>query len=361
MILKKISLQDFRNIRFASIEFKGSEAFFVGENGQGKTNLLEAIGYVSALRAFRTNDRRALIRDGADEAKILFEFDHEKRGKSSVVVALRSSGKQVECDGEKIGRLADYIGLFPSVIFASGDIQLIRGAPALRRRFLDLHLSSLNRNYLKVLQVFHKALQERNSLLKTHGDEAQLEAFDAQLIPAGVDLIKMRQKAAVALNEQLNLFYEALSEGKERAGFIYRANAEADTEESFRKMLEGSRKRDQATGITQRGPHRDDWLFQLKEKDALTYGSEGQQRGVVLALRFAQLKECREGTGISPLVLADDVLGELDPIRRSYFWESIDSNVQVFATGTIVPEVVGKRSWSVFNVCDGSFTPEGDF
>ncbi len=356
MILKKISLQDFRNIRFASIEFKESEAFFVGANGQGKTNLLEAIGYVSALRAFRTNDRRVLIRGGADGAKILYEFDHEVRGASSVVVGLRSSGKEVECDGERVGRFADYIGLFPSVIFASGDIQLIRGAPALRRRFLDLYLSSLDRDYLNVLQVFHKALQERNSLLKTLGDEAQLEAFDAQLIPAGVSLIKKRQAAAVVLNEKLCLFYEALSEGKERAGFVYRANTESDTEESFRSILEGSRRRDQLTGVTQRGPHRDDCLFQLNGKDALTYGSEGQQRGVVLALRFAQLEQCREQTGISPLILADDVLGELDPVRRSYFWETLDSNAQVFATGTVVPELVGERSWSVFNVCEGNFT-----
>jgi DNA replication and repair protein RecF len=360
MILKKISLQDFRNIRFASIECKRGETFFVGENGQGKTNLLEAIGYVSALRAFRTNDRRVLIRDGADEAKILYEFDHEVRGTSSVVVTLRSSGKEVECDGERIGRLADYIGLFPSVIFASSDIQLIRGAPALRRRFLDLYLSSLDRDYLKVLQVYHKALQERNSLLKTLGDEAQLEAFDAQLIPAGVHLIKKRQAAAILLNEQLGSYYEAFSEGKERAGFVYRANTESDTEDSFRSMLEGSRKRDQITGVTQRGPHRDDCLFQLKGKDALTYGSEGQQRGVVLALRFAQIKQCSEQTGISPLILADDVLGELDPMRRSYFWKTLDSAAQVFGTGTVVPELVGERSWSVFNVSEGDFTPTGD-
>ncbi|MBL4576322.1 MAG: DNA replication/repair protein RecF [Opitutaceae bacterium] len=360
MLLKKISLQNYRNIEFASLEFQGNEAFFVGANGQGKSNFLEAIGYVSALRSFRTNDRRILIRDGAEEAKICYELEHEQRGATSLMVGLRSSGKEVECDGEKVGRLADHIGLFPTVIFGSADIQLIRGAPALRRRFFDLYLSSLDRTYLKTLQVFHKALQERNSLLKNEGDEDQLEAFDAQLIPAGVRLIQMRQKASLVLNEQLSAFYESISEGKEKAGFVYRPNLEVDTEESFRTMLEKSRRRDQMTGVTQRGPHRDDCLFQLNGKDALAYGSEGQQRGVVLALRFAQIRGCRERTGISPLVLADDVMGELDPVRRGYFWQTLDSDIQVFATGTVIPEVVAKRSWSVFDVREGVFTPTGE-
>jgi DNA replication and repair protein RecF len=356
MRLREIRLRDFRNIPEAALHFASDRCFLLGPNGQGKTNLLEAIGYVSALRAFRPGDNRVLVREGATEAALVHRMEHETLGASEVLLRIRPRGKEVVFDGAPVRRLADIIGRFPTVLFASEDIQLLRGGPALRRRFLDLHLASLDSGYLEVLQHFHRALEQRNRLLKADAPSArELAAFEAQLAPAAAAVVARRRAGVGALARLLVDFHLRIAEGAEKAEISYRPDIEAEDADAYRAALEKNRARDRQLRSTQRGPHRDDVDLRLDGREAALYGSEGQQRALVLALRFAQLRDARDRLGIAPVVLADDVLGELDPVRRARFWAALEPGLQLFATGTGLP-VDRADEWQVFEVRAGVFT-----
>ncbi len=355
MTLREIRLRDFRNITEAVLRIDGLRCFLVGANGQGKTNLLESIGYISALRAFRPGDNRVLIREGAAEAAMAYQVEHEKLGPSEVVLRIRPRSKEAVFDEHPVRRLADIIGRFPTVLFASEDIQLLRGSPALRRRFLDLHLASLDPGYLEVLQHFHRALEQRNRLLKDGApDPRALAAFESQLAPVAVEVVARRRAGVAALAGRVAAFHARIAERAESATIEYRADLEAPDAAAFLASLERFRARDLLARATQRGPHRDDLALRIDGRDAALFGSEGQQRALVLALRFAQLREARERTGVAPVVLADDVLGELDPARRARFWAALDEDAQLFATGTSLPPDEG-RAWQVFRVEQGRF------
>ncbi|HVS53729.1 MAG TPA: DNA replication and repair protein RecF [Opitutaceae bacterium] len=358
MRLRKLTLRHFRNAGFAALAFAGRQQFFVGANGQGKTNLLEAAGFITALRSFRTSDNKLLVGHGQKIAAIAAELEHERFGETHVTVKLSHEGKEVWCDQERITRLGDYLGRFPTVVFSSQDLQLVRGSPAGRRRWLDLTLAATDAGYFRALQTFTRALAERNALLKlgpTGADENQLAAFEQALAPAAAELIAARGTALAALGTILQRGYAQLCVDAEPAGLAYEPNfAEASTE-ALLARLESGRARDAQFRTTLAGPHRDDFHFTVKHTAAKDFASEGQQRSLVLALRLAQAAWFHEKTGVRPVLLADDVLGELDPQRRRRFWAAIDPESQVFATGTHLPDAE-LGAWQVFEVADGMFT-----
>ncbi len=357
MRLRKLTLRDFRNVGLATLEFKGRQQFLVGSNGQGKTNLLEAAGFLTALRSFRTSDNKFLIAHGQQVAAIACELEHERLGETRVTIKLRRDGKELWCDQTRITKLTDYLGRFPTVVFSSQDLLLVRGAPALRRRWLDLTLASMDANYLRVAQTYAKALAERNALLKRGGAaERELAAFEQMLAPAAATLIELRTAGLTALGEKMASAYAQLGEaaGAEHAGLAYEPDFPEPSAEALLARLQSGRARDAQFRTTLVGPHRDDFSFSIQETAAKEFASEGQQRSLVLALRLAQAAWFLEKSGIRPVLLADDVLGELDPARRQKFWQAIDADSQVIATGTSLPDAkLGE--WQVFSVKDGSF------
>lgn len=356
MRLRKLSLHHFRNVGFAAFELQGRQQFLLGSNGQGKTNLLEAVGFLTALRSFRTTDNKVLIGQGQQSAAIACVLDHERLGDSHVMIKLRHAGKEVWCDQTRITRLADYLGRFPTVVFSSQDIQLVRGSPAGRRRWIDMTLAAMDAHYLRVLQDFTRALAERNALLKvgrTTGPE--IAAFEQALAPAAAELIRLRTAGVAALNASLQSAYSGLCDGVEVASAEYEPNFDEPSADALLSRLETGRARDAQFRSTLVGPHRDDLQFKVKETDAKDFGSEGQQRSVVLALRLAQAAWFREKSGVRPVLLADDVLGELDPVRRRRFWSAIDPESQVIATGTHLPDAE-LGTWQVFDVAAGNVT-----
>jgi DNA replication and repair protein RecF len=354
MRLRQLSLHHFRNIGFAALELSGRQQFLVGANGQGKTNLLEAAGFLTALRSFRTSDPKLLVAHGQHTAAIACIVDHERLGETHVTIKLRHQGKEVWCDQTRITRLADYLGRFPAVVFSSQDIQLVRGSPGLRRRWLDLTLAAMDADYLRVLQTFTRALAERNALLKTgRVADRELAAFEHTLAPAATELMTRRTAAVKRFAEAVKLAYAGMCDGAETADITYQPNfAEASTE-ALLARLESGRSRDAQFRTTLVGPHRDDILFTVRQTAARDFASEGQQRSLVLALRLAQATWFREKSGVRPLLLADDVLGELDPERRRRFWAAIDPDSQIIATGTHLPDAE-LGTWQVFTVADGA-------
>jgi len=355
MRLRSLSLQHFRNIAFAQLDFSGCRQFFVGANGQGKTNLVEAVGLLTALRSFRGVEAGHLVRNGQSEAGLAFTLDHETQGDTQVRLSLRGSGKDLNVDGERIVRLGDFLGRFPAVVFSSLDLQLLRGSPGGRRRWLDLTLSAGSSDYLRCLQTYHKGLAERAALLRRGGAPEEFEAFERIMAPAALSLVRFRRQGLLDLGTVLTGFYAQISDSAEDAAFAYEPEWEGEDEESFLRVLRDGRERDLRFKATLHGPHRDDHAFLLQGQQARQFASEGQQRLLVIALRLAQARWFEARSGIRPVLLADDVVGELDPARRARFWSALDPSAQVLATGTELPLGVDGE-WELFRVMDGAFS-----
>ncbi len=358
MIIRKLTLRHFRNVPLAALGLEGRRQFMVGANGQGKTNLLEAAGFLTALRSFRTSDSRHLIMQGQPEAAIACEIEREGTGAEGVTIRIRGDGKGLWRNEQRVTRLADHLGQFPTVVFSSEDLQLVRGAPQLRRRWLDLTLSAMDPAYLAALQAYNGALAARNSLLRRRdGGVAEVAAFERALAPSGARIVTLREAGVAELASEMKAAYGRLCDGSEEAELAYAPSAAASTSDALLALLEAGRSRDLQMGTTLTGPHRDDLAFGVRGSDARDFASEGQQRSAVLALRLAQAAWFHRRSGVRPVLLADDVLGELDAERRVRFWSALDPESQVIATGTRRPGAA-LGEWQVFSVAAGAFTPE---
>ena len=356
MRLRKLTLRHFRNVGFAALEFAGRQQFLVGANGQGKTNLLEAAGFLTALRSFRHAENKLLVGHGQHTAAVACVLEHEQRGETHVTIKLRHEGKELWCDQARVTRLADYLGKFPTVVFSSQDMLLVRGAPAGRRRWLDLTLAAMDAGYLRALQTYSRALAGRNALLKAGRPvEQELAAFERTLAPAAAELIALRTAGLKTLGAAFSAAYAKLCDDVEPASLGYEPNFATPDAEALLARLESGRVRDAQFRTTLAGPHRDDFHFTVRHTAAKDFASEGQQRSVVLALRLAQAAWFQEKSGVRPVLLADDVLGELDPARRRRFWSAIDPESQVIATGTSLPDAE-LGTWQIFEVADGAVT-----
>ncbi|ATC65232.1 DNA replication and repair protein RecF [Nibricoccus aquaticus] len=356
MRLRRLTLQHFRNVAFADLALTGDRHFFVGSNAQGKTNLLEAAGFLFALRSFRTADNRALIAHGQPEAAIACELTHERRGDTRVLIKLRPGGKEVTCDGERVPRLADYLGHFPAVVFSSQDQLLVRGSPGARRRWLDLALAATDATYFSTLQAYHRALAGRNALLKRTASASELLAFEHPLATAAASLTSLRAAGIATLSTHVAETYNRLADSAEPAALTYSPDTAPLDAPAWSALFAKNRPRDLVMKTTLAGPHRDDCELTVSGKPARDFASEGQQRSLALALRLAEVEYLATRTGVQPLLLADDVLGELDPARRRRFWTALGENRQVIATGTTLPDA-SLGTWQIFNVTTGSFAP----
>jgi DNA replication and repair protein RecF len=234
---------------------------------------------------------------------------------------------------------------------------LVRGAPGLRRRWLDLTLASMDAGYLQALQTYGRALNDRNALLKRGGAiDRELAAFEQILAPAAAALIAARSSGLSVLAGFVTTMYGKLgdAEAGETASLRYEPNFDDASVDALLARLESGRSRDAQFRTTMIGPHRDDFGFSVRGTAAKDFASEGQQRSLVLALRLAQARWFEEKSGVRPVLLADDVLGELDPGRRERFWASIDPASQIIATGTELPDA-RLGDWQVFDVAGGGF------
>lgn len=356
MRILEIRLQDFRNLTFAAIDLSAGRTFFVGANGQGKSNILEGIGLITAFRSFRTQSTAVLPKKGKSAFSILYRLELDDGSDVEVVISFGQSGRKVQVDGEPVSKMGDFVGRFPVVPLSTGDLMLLRGAPSERRRFMDMAFSTVNPGYYTSLRRYHQALAERNRLLKHRGSAAEFSAFEAAVAKHGVEVTGFRVELMAELRSLLQATYGGLAEAEEGADLEYKANAECD-EAGYRALLESSRERDQVIGATQRGPHRDDFRLSLSMGQAKEYASDGQQRGLCVALRIAQSRLYEARLGVVPVLLVDDVLGELDTVRRKGFWSVCPIKMQIIASGTELPIVSGEDVWSNQLVESGQVSP----
>jgi len=331
-----LRVQNFRNLPLAGFSPGGTCVFIVGGNGAGKTSLLEALGLSGALRSFRTTEARAMIRHGEKSARVVMTLEQEKESRVGLDIELKIGGKTVFVDGNPLPRISDMVGRFPTAALSSQDLQLVRGAPSIRRRFLDMMLAEADGKAFDAMRRFGRALLGRSRLLKA-GSDAEIAAFEEPLSLAAAELVAARRAAIDGLAPILKSRYSRVAPESENADLTYRPDIDSDDPDVFRREYEKNRERDITRGASTCGPQLDDFELRLCGRTAREYASEGQQRGLVLSLRLAEAAWLEERTGIRPVILADDILGELDPVRRAAFWAGLAPDSQVIATGTSVP------------------------
>lgn len=326
MFIKSLYLRNFRNYGEAELHFSPKLNLFYGENAQGKTNLLEAISLISTGRSFRTVKLQELICEGASffflEAKIWKNgFEH------TVKVAFDGVTKQLTLDGNSYSTLQHLLGLAPSVFFIPSDAELADGSPAMRRRFLNLHLAQCDPLYIHHLSRYWRAMKQRNAQLRS-SDWSAIECWEKEMAESASYLWKARQELLCRLEEPLKSYGQFLSSEREH----YQIQHHFPSPDAYLAQLQKNRPREKQLGMTLSGPHRDDFHLLINGKAAGIFASEGQKKSVAFGLRMAQwglLTKSVEG----PVLLCIDDLGvHLDAIRKALFSKTVEELGQVFVT-----------------------------
>jgi DNA replication and repair protein RecF len=373
MLLRELCLRHYRNYPALSAGFSPALNVFVGTNAQGKTNLLEAIGLLATTKSLRGSRDQELIAFDSEFGADTGVVTREQRPDVTLEVTLgRGQLKSVRVNGVRQHRLIDFIGQFNAVSFSSADIEVIRGEPSLRRRFLDLEISQIGPSYVYALAHYRRILEQRNRLLKAiregggRGSLADsLAAWDEELLEHGSSMVQRRRQFIRHLEELALPIHARLTEEGEELGITYECSfplPEADDAEEVRAVFEEALREHRAEelrrGLSLVGPHRDDVLFEVNGRDVRVYGSQGQQRTAALSTRLAEIEVIRELTGEPPVCLLDDVLSELDDLRRAQLFDVTVGACQTFLTCTStrsLPEAVLADA-RVYRVAAGTLT-----
>jgi len=350
MHLAQLRLRDFRNYARLDLSFAPGFHLFLGDNAQGKTNILEAIYLVATLRSFRGVGGAQMVRHGQKGYFIGSQVTGQGQHETKMYWSLRE--RTLSLDGRPVRKLMDYLGVLRTVVFCTEDLLLIKGPGRARRRFLDLLLSQTHPSYLPLLQRYTQALRSRNALLKQPVlDPATLDSFSAELISAGEQLIRFRRELLPVFSPLARQAYRQISNDAEELRLEYLPAVKSD----FGVELAQSQARERSYRSTMIGPHRDELQLLLYEKPASQFGSEGQKRSLAIALKMAQAEYLSGLHGSPPVLLIDDIMGELDLKRRTglipLLQRSHQSLGQVFMTTTEEnwPEELGRdvRRWRV--------------
>jgi DNA replication and repair protein RecF len=333
MHLAHLRLREFRNYARLDTDFAPGFQVLLGDNAQGKTNILEAIYLMSTLRSFRGVGGAQMIRHGHAGyfvgGKVVGQGEHEVK----MYWSLRE--RKLTVDSQPVRKLTDYLGTLRTVVFCTEDLNLIKGTARARRRFMDLLLTQTHPAYLPTLQGYTQALRSRNALLKQRiVDERTLAGFSDQLIKFGSEIIRLRSELVPRIYPLARLAYRRISNEAEELKLEYQSSVKKD----FAHELAVARERDRTYRATLIGPHRDDLLLLLNDRSAAQFGSEGQKRTLAIALKMAQAEYVTGLHGSPPILLIDDVMGELDVKRRSgllpLLERSDQARGQVFMTCT---------------------------
>jgi DNA replication and repair protein RecF len=337
---------------------------FVGDNGQGKTNLLEAIYVVAALRSFRTARLADLVAFGQPAARLGARVD--KDGLVRVYeVELAPGSRKVRLDGKAARPLSRYFGGFNVVVFTPEDLALPRGAPGDRRRFLDRAVFNRRADYLGTVQDYEKVLKQRNTVLRQAAEgglaaarvEELLAVYDVQLAQLGLAVATARAAFVEEIQDGLATAFASITRTELRATTRYASRTTGQTVEQIVEQLREGRARDLASSATQQGPHRDDLAFELDGRDAGAFASQGQLRAMLLAWKTAELALLARAHGDSPILLLDDVSSELDPSRNAYLFEHLAEQAsQCFITTTHEGHVLLARDRANYGIRNGQIS-----
>lgn len=375
MFLQSLHIKQFRNYREQAVDFDAPKTILLGENAQGKSNLLEAVELLATLKSHRCSRDRDLVQTDAATAQIQAQLKREL-GVSNLRLTLRSGGRRTAAvNGETLRRQQDFLGNLNAVQFSCLDLDLVRGGPARRRIWADTLLLQLEPVYAHILQQYAQALKQRNAFIKQHTadadparppqfDSAQLALWDAQLATLGTRVIRRRHRMLQRLIPIAQDWHRAISASAEQLDIRYCPNVVTDSTEpgpiqqAFLEQLRQKSVAEYYQRTTLVGPHRDDIDFLIDQTPARQYGSQGQQRTLVLSLKLSELQLIEDVVGEPPLLLLDDVLAELDLGRQNQLLDTIQDRFQTLITTTHLGSFDAKwlQSSQVLRVSQGQLS-----
>jgi len=337
--LKQLQLATFRNYDTLDLDLHDNTIIFLGNNAQGKTSILESIYVLAFTKSHKTYKDTDIIQNGAEFAKINAVIDL-KDGDKEMGIIISKLGKKAKYNRVELDRLSEYIGRLNVVMFAPEDLDLIKGNPKERRKFLDIEIGQVDKEYLYHLQQYKKVLKQRNDLLKTmqkHKDDNYLllDVITDQLIDYQTPLIRMRKAFLKDVSQYAQRHYQALSGRDDDLAIAYAPSLTNNPKQEYTTKYQY----DVITGTTNQGIHRDDIEFILNDQPLKTYGSQGEQRTAVLAVKLALIDFIKERRGEYPILLLDDVLSELDVSRQNNLLEYINDDIQTLITTTDITDI----------------------
>ncbi|CDD37005.1 dNA replication and repair protein RecF [Clostridium sp. CAG:356] len=351
MWIKDIKLNNFRNYNNKEIQLHENINVFFGENAQGKTNIIESIFLCSIGKSFRTNKEKELIKFNCEKASV--QINYQKSDRDGNIKIEIGEKKQVYLNGIKIKKLSELLGNINIVIFTPDDINILKGGPQNRRRFLDIMISQLRPNYMHILSLYNKTLEQRNNYLKQikteKKDENLLEIWDEKLIDYGMKIYEYRKEFLEKIQNKIKYIHKEITDGKEDIEIEYISDAK--TRQNFTNELQSRRKLDIIKGFTTKGIHRDDFIIYINKKEVGIFGSQGQNRTAMLSLKLSELQVIYDDIGEYPILLLDDFMSELDEKRRERFLNNI-KDIQVIITCTEKLRLEKLKYFS-YNVIDG--------
>lgn len=347
MHILDLSLYNFRNYAQQTLRLSRGVNIFVGENGQGKTNLLEAVYYLAFGNTFRGNKEMELINWQQDYFRVMAQLkkDTSSRLFELEIYSDRQRNKQIKINGVKYKRNSALLGYLQVVLFSPEDLKIVKGSPTDRRRYIDREICQLDGRYYTLLHQYQKVLQQRNNLLKAiHYKKIakdQLIVWNKQLVNFGSQIISQRLAFLKILVPIARRLQKQLTDGQENLNVTYQSSLGAIGKLSqeeiaglYEQILKENESLEINRGVTLWGPHRDDLIFYFNDRELKIYGSQGQQRTNILALKLAELETFYHHNGEYPLLLLDDVMSELDDSRRQFLLQTIDKQqIQTIITG----------------------------
>lgn len=346
MIITSLELKDFRNYENDhKIDFGSGINLLVGNNAQGKTNILEAIYLIATTRSARIQKNSELINFNNSNANV-FLRSKSRNGENYFNLQIRDdNSKRIHINGKQIKRATDLLGYLNVVLFSPEDLNIVTGSPSIRRRFLDIFISQVKPSYAVTLSDYNKVLRQRNRLLKDinqkRSTKEMLDIWDEQLVTLADNITKSRFEAIISLERSSNTFYSYISDNQEKLSLGYLSQVFGSDifnidqyKTILRDKLNSSRDKDILYGSTSYGPHREDILLKIDEKDAKFFASQGQKRLISLSLKYSEVEYIKEKTAEYPILLFDDVLLELDLSRKHNLLKEMLVKSQIIITTT---------------------------
>ncbi len=341
MYINNIKLTNYRNYSLLNVDLSKNVNIIIGENAKGKTNILESIYLCATSKSNRSCTDKEIIKIGENSSIVNISYNRDNINHNIILKLNKTNKKQISIDGEINKKISSLLGNIFVVFFSPDNLSLVKGSPIERRKFLDLEICQIDKYYLKNLSSFHKILKERNALLKDNekNNNFLLDVYDEQLVNYGIKIINTRQIFIDELNEYYSTLHYEISGKKEKANIIYKKNVD---EQNYLSKLKQNRKMDLERKNTSVGPHKDDFLFIVNDINLRNYGSRGQVRTAVLALKLAEIEIIKQKVNVSPILLLDDVLSELDEKRQFFLIEQL-KDIQTLITGTGVEDFILKK------------------
>ncbi|SDL15795.1 DNA replication/repair protein RecF [Natronincola ferrireducens] len=362
MLVEEVKLIQYRNYKELELQFHPKLNILVGENAQGKTNVLEALYLCAIGKSFRTNKDQEMINMVKESAYVKVKVKKQTDKVDIEVLLNKEKNKKIKINKLSLTKYGDLLGNLNIVLFSPEDLKIIKEGPSERRKFMNNDISQILPKYYYTLNQYNKILQQRNKILKDfRGKKFDLEIWDEQLVNSGTWLMIYRRNFIKRIALLAKLTHRKITDGLEELEIHYDSNIKVKDNDEFEeiknkflKQLKENKDLEMMRRLTLTGPHRDDMIFKINGLEVKNYGSQGQQRTAVLSLKLAELELMKGEVGEYPILLLDDVMSELDGKRQNYLIQNL-KNVQTFITTTIIEplNIKNKQQHKLFTVCNG--------